>query len=424
MLNVFIRPMTTVFVIVSWLVTNAAAGTVFDNLERPRDQFNSPLGNDRRFAQQFVMDDNSTVDEVTIELFRIGSVAGSMSIELWSDDGSDDPNAIVLGGELGTIPDVSEIPTSDTVFVFEKSVSGLVPSEKYWVIANFSGLTSELDASNTIGWPWSFTDAGTNGATNAHGSRDSGSTWVEFSSNTFPGFPFAPPVIHQMRVLTQATSLQPGDADQDLDFDQLDLVKVQVAAKYLTGESASWGEGDWNGAPGGSVGSPPAGDGVFNQLDIVAAQQAGVYLTGPYGALSGRFAQAGDGQTSIFYDPGTGELIVDAPAGQELTSINIDSAAGIFTSEPAQNLGGSFDNDSDTNIFKATFSGSFGSLSFGNVAQAGLSTDFLRGDLTVVGSLAGGGDLGDVDLITIPEPSALLLLLTGSGLVLYNRSRR
>ena len=37
---------------------------------------------------------------------------------------------------------------------------------------------------------------------------------------------------------------QPGDADQDFDFDQLDLIQVQVAAKYLTGQPATWGEGD------------------------------------------------------------------------------------------------------------------------------------------------------------------------------------
>ncbi len=74
----------------------------------------------------------------------------------------------------------------------------------------------------------------------------------------------------------------------------------------------------------------------------------------------------------------SGEIAVDAPAGAELTSINIDSAAGIFTGDAAANLGGSFDNDADNNIFKATFGSSFGSLSFGNVAQAGLSEDFRR----------------------------------------------
>jgi hypothetical protein len=203
-----------------------------------------------------------------------------------------------------------------------------------------------------------------------------------------------------------------GDADMDLDFDQLDLVRVQIAAKYLTGRPATWGEGDWDGAPGGQPGSPPRGNGRFDQLDIVAALGPGHYLMGPYAAVRPR-GMPGDNQTSIVYNAATGQVAVDAPLGVELTSINIDSGSGVFIGDPAQNLGGSFDNDSDANIFKATFGSSFGSLSFGNVARPGLSQDFVLGDLTVVGSLAGGGALGDVDLIYVPEPSTAALVAMG-----------
>ena len=216
--------------------------------------------------------------------------------------------------------------------------------------------------------------------------------------------------------------LRAGDADQDLDFDQLDLVKVQIAAKYLTASAATWGEGDWNGAPGGSVGAPPAGNGRFDQLDIIAALTAGIYLTGPYGAIAAG-GIAGDSQTSLVYDASTGELSVDVSAGAELTSINIDSAAGIFSAAAAQNLGGSFDNDADNNIFKATFGSSFGSLTFGNVAQAGLLEAFVLNDLTVIGSLAGGGDLGNVDLIYVPEPTSVLLLSAGIAIWLVHFRR-
>lgn len=219
-----------------------------------------------------------------------------------------------------------------------------------------------------------------------------------------------------------APELKAGDADMDLDFDQLDLVQVQIAGKYLNGQAATWGDGDWNGAPGGEQGSPPAGNGLFDQLDIIAALGAGTYLTGPYAALSGPGSQ-NDSQTSVGYDPATGEVFVDAPAGTELTSVNIDSAGGIFSGEAAQNLGGSFDNDADGNIFKATFGGSFGSLSFGNVAQSGLAEDFVMNDLTVVGSLSGGGDLGAVDLIYVPEPSAIVLLML-AGLAVATRRFR
>ena len=114
-----------------------------------------------------------------------------------------------------------------------------------------------------------------------------------------------------------------------MEFNQLDLVQVQIAAKYLTGNPATWGEGDWNGAPGGAPGSPPPGNGLFDQIDIIAALGANVYLTGPYAAIADTPFVRGDTQASIVYDPSTGEVAVDAPAGVELTSINIDSKVWI-----------------------------------------------------------------------------------------------
>ena len=133
-----------------------------------------------------------------------------------------------------------------------------------------------------------------------------------------------------------------------------------------------------------------------------------------------------DGQTSIVYNAGTGEVAVDAPAGKELTSVNIESAVGhLHRRAPAQNLGGSFDNDTDNNIFKATFGGSFGSLSFGNVAQPGLSAG-LCGGRSDRGRIAGRWrSLGNVDLIyvPVPEPSSVVLLsLSLLGIPLARRA--
>ena len=68
----------------------------------------------------------------------------------------------------------------------------------------------------------------------------------------------------------QLSNVVAGDANHNFIFDQLDIVQVLQAAKYQTGESATFAEGDWN------------GDGVFDQLDVVAALQTGNYLRGPY----------------------------------------------------------------------------------------------------------------------------------------------
>ena len=44
-------------------------------------------------------------------------------------------------------------------------------------------------------------------------------------------------------------------------------------------------------------------------------------------------------------------------------------------------------------------------------------------DLSVVGSLAGGGDLGDVGLVYVPQPSAIALLLFGLMAAFFSRRR-
>jgi hypothetical protein len=215
--------------------------------------------------------------------------------------------------------------------------------------------------------------------------------------------------------------LQAGDADQDLDFDQMDLVRVLIAGKYLTDQPAYWGEGDWNGAPGGQVGAPPEGDGRFDQLDIIASL-AGSYLNGAYAAVAPG-GEAGDAQTSVGYIANTGVVWIDSALGDQLTSFQVQSSSGIFTGQPARYVS----LDSPTGLAalsEVTGGNAFGSFSFGPVAEPGLSEAFLLEDLTVTGSLASGGGLGAVDLIyTVPEPAAMLLAGLGLLAVLNCRVR-
>ena len=59
--------------------------------------------------------------------------------------------------------------------------------------------------------------------------------------------------------------LRPGDSNGDGRFDQLDIVQVLQADKYLKDVNATFAEGDWN------------NDGRFDSLDIVLALQDGRY---------------------------------------------------------------------------------------------------------------------------------------------------
>jgi hypothetical protein len=58
----------------------------------------------------------------------------------------------------------------------------------------------------------------------------------------------------------------PGDSNHDGTFDQLDMVQILQAGRYLTGRPATFEQGDWN------------QDGRFDQLDIVAVLATGSYL--------------------------------------------------------------------------------------------------------------------------------------------------
>ena len=249
------------------------------------------------------------------------------------------------------------------------------------------------------------------------------SSYVMVVNSSFDQPPGATAAFRYLNTSPIAPGLLAGDADQDLDFDQLDLTSVLDAGKYVTGQPATWGEGDWNGAPGGEPGSPPEGNQLFDELDIIAALLGGSYLTGPYAAV-GLGGSLGDGQTSLIYDATTGELAVDAVAGSELTSINVVSANGMFTGIRPVALEGAFDNFTADSLFKATFGGSFGSTSFGNILPVGMSPGELAKDLTVVGSLAGGGNLGEVTLVYVPEPVAAWTALLGVLTIVCQRGCR
>ena len=65
-----------------------------------------------------------------------------------------------------------------------------------------------------------------------------------------------------------------GDSDLNGSFDEQDIVAAFISGKYLSGQSAGWAEGDWD------------GDFLFSEQDFVSAFIAGGYLQSPRGAVS------------------------------------------------------------------------------------------------------------------------------------------
>ena len=84
---------------------------------------------------------------------------------------------------------------------------------------------------------------------------------------------------------------QPGDANRDGQFDQVDILTALQGGRYLTGRPATWAEGDWN------------GDGLFDRLDIIAALQTGLYLQGSYAAAAAEPLASSLRVTEINYNP-------------------------------------------------------------------------------------------------------------------------
>lgn len=234
-----------------------------------------------------------------------------------------------------------------------------------------------------------------------------------------PGVPIATVDFVLSRTQNPAPLLRPGDADQDLDFDQLDLVKVIRGGKYQTGSPATWGEGDWNGGPGGSPGNPPAGDGVFNVLDLIAALKEGIFLTGAYSAAHPDNAE-NEGPASIGYDGQTGEFWLDIPHTAEIQSIRLHSTSGIFTQAATPEVAGVSVDQTPHTVFLSTFPTDSASMSLGKVASPGLEREFLLNDLNVEAIRLGRGSAIRFNLayIPVPEPSGVVVLLSGLVAVL------
>ena len=132
----------------------------------------SPDSGADRTSQPFDLRGNDTVTEVAFQLFRTGTPTGSLTFEIWEDDGFGYPGQRV--GTLGTIADVSTFETvvqtfeefialpGETNISFDTVVSGLNPEVPHHVVIDYA---EAFGRTRFNGW-WL---AGKNGPRNAGG---------------------------------------------------------------------------------------------------------------------------------------------------------------------------------------------------------------------------------------------------------------
>ena len=157
---------------------------------------------------------------------------------------------------------------------------------------------------------------------------------------------------------------------------------------------------------------------VFDQNDLIDSLSVSIYLTGPYAANTGTHEPKEDA-VAIKYNPDSGDLQIQANTGVELTSFSLQSQSSIFSGQPYDVLEGQFDVSTNDLIFKASLGSTFDTLQLSHAVPSGLNQDILLSDLSVDGSLAGGGRLADFTLVFVPEPQSFSLSIVAFAMTFW-----
>lgn len=140
---------------------------------------------------------------------------------------------------------------------------------------------------------------------------------------------------------------------------------------------------------------------------------------GSYAALSPGIGTTTDGVTSVVYDAVTGGLQLDVPDGVGLFNAHVESADSLFITEncsvnfeirgPGAGVR-AFDTCESDHVFKG---GNFNDLYYGDIMPPGLSRAFVIEDLTARATIWGGPEVENIDLVYVPEPASMALLIAG-----------
>ncbi|MDG2381185.1 MAG: PEP-CTERM sorting domain-containing protein [Pirellulaceae bacterium] len=166
-------------------------------------------------------------------------------------------------------------------FVIDSDGAGNFDSDDPFTIADVNDGSDGTTFSVTIGQRFLFTPGGTQGDYNGNGLLDAGDLDLQTSEGIAnqdlrydENKDGVVNVADRVLWVNDLKNTWMGDADLNGAFDSSDLVAVFAAAKYETGEAASWAQGDWD------------GNSTFSSSDLVAAfsnagYDAGIRPGGP-----------------------------------------------------------------------------------------------------------------------------------------------
>jgi len=200
-------------------------------------------------------------------------------------------------------------------------------------------------------------------------------------------------------------SLLPGDTNGDGVVLIEDAMNILAAQKFGQGDlDASWSEGDFD-----------QDDDV--DMDDLIAMLAPLSARGQSSRASLRAAGDESAVPEVRVDPVSGSVTLDY-VGQDILSIVVDSAAGIFNGPNAPFWDGAtaFVIDSDNQLSNLTFSSPFNGVDDlgSGIINADLGADFdLAADLTARFLRFGSSATEEARVVVVPEPATSGLLLLG-----------
>lgn len=88
---------------------------------------------------QFTPTVTNSIGQIDLKLYKTGSPSGNIWIEIWSDNGSDLPNAKISGSsDVKATTAITETgsPGGTYSFTWSSNVPSLTATTKYWIVVN------------------------------------------------------------------------------------------------------------------------------------------------------------------------------------------------------------------------------------------------------------------------------------------------